>query len=70
MSYVATKGRAPSDQQAEKAWDQIMELARANALIVDAYGGVATLAVPSEQRKAGIRERVLRAHLLELEEGT
>jgi hypothetical protein len=62
------RGPAPSDDEAAKAWDDIMRLAAAHALIVQAYGGVATLALPAEQRKAGIRERVLRAERFELEE--
>lgn len=68
--YRPTSGKAPSDTKAEKAWDQIMAIAEKHALIVQAYGGVATLAVPIEQRKAGVRERVLRAGLFELEEET
>jgi len=50
-----------NDEACGKAWDQIMKIAREHCLIVQAYGGVATLAVPEEQRKAGIRERCLRA---------
>ena len=65
--YRATRP-TPTDEAAEKAWEKVMEIAEANGLIVQAYGGVATLAVPEEQRKAGIRERVLRAGLFELEE--
>ncbi len=55
------KPEAPSDEQAGKAWDRIMEIASKHALIVQAYGGVATLAVPYEQRKAGVREACLEA---------
>lgn len=66
--YKPTSGKAPSDKKAEQAWAEIMAIAVHHALIVQAYGGTATLAVPSEQRKAGIRERVLRAGLFELEE--
>lgn len=65
--YVSRSGPAPPDAAAEKVWDQIMALASRNALIVGAYGGVATLAIPSEQRKAGVRELVLRAGLFRLE---
>jgi hypothetical protein len=60
-------GPAPSDADAEKAWDRIMRIAEQHALVVQAYGGVATLAIPAEQRKAGIREQTLRAGLFELE---
>ena len=65
--YKPTSGKAPTDKQAEQAWTQIMAIAERNALIVQAYSGTATLAVPVEQRKAGIRERVLRMGLFELE---
>ena len=65
--YVAKSGPAPDDAAADRAWVQIMEIARKHALIVQAYGGVATLAIPSEQRKAGIREQTLRMELFELE---
>jgi hypothetical protein len=51
----------PTDQAADAAWDKIMAIAEEHALIVQSYGGVATLAVPVEQRKAGIRDRCLRA---------
>ena len=61
MSRKPTK-RAPSDVTAGKAWEAIMEIATQNCLIVNAYGGVATLAMPDEQRKAGLRERILLAH--------
>lgn len=44
-----------------------MEIAARHALIIQAYGGTATLAVPAEQRRAGIRDRVLRMGLFELE---
>lgn len=53
---------APSDVDAAKAWTQIMAIAERHCLIVQAYGGVATLAMPDEQRASGIRERVLLAH--------
>ncbi|MGH9022589.1 MAG: hypothetical protein ACRDV9_05750 [Acidimicrobiia bacterium] len=65
--YRPTEGKAPSDEEAGAAWDSIMKIAEKNALIVQAYGGVATLAMPSEQRKAGVREQTLRAGLFELE---
>lgn len=53
---------APSDAECSKAWERIMKEATDHCLIVQAYGGTATLAMPEEQRRAGIRERVLRAH--------
>ena len=67
MSYIANRP-APSDQEAEAAWSEIMAIADKNALIVNAYGGVATLALPREQRtQEGLRERVLRMGRFELE---
>lgn len=67
MTYVPSNGKAPDDVAAEAAWEQIMRLASANALIVQAYSGVAVVAVPSEQRKQGVREQVLRMGDFELE---
>jgi len=58
----------PSDDACSAAWKQIMAIAEPHALIVQAYGGVATLAVPEEQRRAGIREKVLQAGLFKPEE--
>ena len=43
---TTTKRPARPDQECLKAWDQIMAIARDHALIVSAYGGVATLAIP------------------------
>lgn len=51
----------PTDEASADAWTRIMAIAEEHALIVDAYGGVARLAVPEEQRKAGLRNRCLRA---------
>jgi hypothetical protein len=67
VAYTPKNGSAPADADAEKAWDQIMAIARNNALIVNAYGGVATLALPDEQRKASCRDQCLRMGLFELE---
>jgi len=67
MSGYKPTRKTPTDAAAEKAWVEIMKLAEENALIVQAYGGVATLAMPDEQRKGGIRERTLRMGLFELE---
>ena len=61
--YRPTSGPAPDDATAAAAWEAIMQIAERHALIVSAYGGVATLATPEEQRKAGLRDRVLRAGL-------
>ena len=52
--------KCPDDAQAAKAWGEIMKIARSHALIVQAYGGVATLATPEAQREAGIRDKTLR----------
>lgn len=54
---------APSDAECAKAWEQIMAIASEHCLIVQAYGGVATLAMPEEQRAAGVRELALRCQL-------
>lgn len=54
---------APTDREAEAAYDRLMKEAAEYGLVVQAYGGVATLAIPEEQRKAGIRRRVLDAIL-------
>jgi hypothetical protein len=43
----------------DQAWTEVMELATRHALIVQAYGGTATLAHPREQRRVGIRARTL-----------
>lgn len=59
--------RAPSDAACAKAWDRIMAIAQEHALVCQAAGGTALLAIPDEQRKAGIRDRVLRIHLMEEE---
>jgi hypothetical protein len=68
MPYEPKNGPAPADAAAEMAWDTIMDLAEKNGLIVSAYGGTATLAIPRNQREvAGLREKVLRAGLFELE---
>jgi hypothetical protein len=53
---------APDDKTCLEAWNQIMQIAKDHCLILQAYGGVATLAIPEEQRKAGVRQNVLRAH--------
>ena len=53
---------APSDAEAEQAYTQILRRAEQAGLIVSAYGGVATIAIPSEQRKANLRAIVLQAH--------
>lgn len=55
----------PTDQECHAAWDMIMRIAERHALIVSAGGGVATLACPEEQRNAGVREKVLRAHQMQ-----
>lgn len=58
------KRAAPTDAKCADAWDRIMDIARAHALVVNAYGGVATLAIPEEQRKAGLRAQVLDSHAM------
>ena len=58
------KTQCPTDAQALRAWTEIMHIAEAHALICQACGGTATLALPEEQRRAGIRNRVLRASMM------
>jgi len=62
MNAHNTKKPAPPDAKALKAWDAILRIARDHCLVVSAYGGVATLATPEEQRRHGVRAQVLRAH--------
>ena len=57
------KESAPSDAACAKAWEKIAGIATAHCLIAQAYGGVMTLAMPEEQRRAGIRRRTLEAHM-------
>lgn len=54
-------GRVVTDKAADAVYADVMRRAAEAGLVVQAYGGVATLAVPMEQRKAGIREEVLLA---------
>ena len=68
MTYQPKNGTAPSDVATDAAWDQIMQIAMAHALVVSGYGGAVTLATPAAQRDAGIRNRVLRMGLFALEE--
>ena len=56
---------APDDATCDRAWDEIMRIARLHALIVDAAGGIATLATPFRQRERGCRARVLRMHQMD-----
>lgn len=52
---------APSDVAAERGYEELVKRAAELGLVVGAYGGVATLAIPSEQRKHGLRAAVLEA---------
>ena len=47
------------NEEWDKQWAEVMALAERYNLIIQAYGGVATLAHPEEQHKAGIRTRTL-----------
>ena len=58
----------PSDEKAEAAYAQCMAIAEAAGILHFAYSGVATIAIPREQRKAGIREDVLYAGLFKVEQ--
>lgn len=59
---IINRSPAPSDEACSLAWDQIASIARFHCLIVQASGGVMTLALPGEQRKAGLRINVLQMH--------
>lgn len=53
---------APTDKDAEALYARLMREASEAGLIVQAYGGVATVAIPREQRKReGLRAEVLQA---------
>lgn len=54
---------APTDAACAEAWTWIAQIASELCLIVAAYGGTMSLAMPEDQRAAGIRERVLLAHV-------
>jgi hypothetical protein len=41
----------------DRAWDQVMDLAKRHGLIAQAYGGTAILLHPDEQREQGIYEQ-------------
>ena len=43
-------------------WDTAMRRASGAMLVCQAYAGTATIATPAAQRRAGVRESVLRAH--------
>lgn len=58
---MVTKRKAPSDADADRAYSRVLAEAERFGLIVQAYGGVATIAIPAEQRKAGVRGSVLEA---------
>jgi hypothetical protein len=58
------RNTAPLDREADATYERLLKQAEAAGLIVQAFGGVATLAIPSEQRKAGIRQQTLDAAML------
>lgn len=61
---ASTLKAAPSDAACDVAWAKIMRLAVDHGLVVQAYGGVATLATPGAQREQGVRAQVLRASMM------
>lgn len=61
MMTEPRRGRAPSDREAMRAWRECMSLAERHALVAQAYGGVAVLMLPEEQRKIGRRGACLMA---------
>lgn len=60
----------PPDDKCNEAYQQIAAIATAHALILEAAGGVMTIAIPEEQRKVeGLREKVLLMHcMIEIED--
>jgi len=64
MEPTRYKQDAPPDREALKAWKQIMDIASKHALITFAYGGMAILQIPSEQRRTGHRQEVLQSELM------
>ena len=52
---------AVENDQERDDWQEVMDLAQKYGFIVQAYGGVATLATHEEQKKAGIYERTQKA---------
>ncbi len=59
------KVTAPPDDVCDQAYSQIAEIARNHALIVQAAGGVMTIATPDAQRShEGTRDNVLRMHCM------
>lgn len=53
---------APKDTQADQAYTEIVDTARAHALITSAYAGNVSIATPETQREDGTRGRVLTMH--------
>jgi len=51
--------KPPATKDRCAAWDQIMEIARANALILSGAGGVVTLLHPDTQKDWGQEAKVL-----------
>jgi hypothetical protein len=52
------KNKTQSERENE-AWDKIMEIAREHSMVQEAFGGVAILVHPDEQRQKGIRAALL-----------
>ena len=59
--------KIPTDEHAEKAYAACMKIAADAGILTYAYSGIATLAIPSEQRKAGVRDDTLAMGLFEVE---
>ena len=53
---------APLDIDANAAYMRALKIAEDAGLVISAYGGVAVIATPAEQRKSGDRARTLMAH--------
>ena len=52
----------PTDAEQAAAYEQICELARNNALILNAAGGVVTIVHPATQRAEGLYEHIQYVH--------
>jgi hypothetical protein len=59
---MADNQTAPTDAEQAASYEQICELARNNALILNAAGGVVTIVHPATQRAEGLYEHIQYVH--------
>lgn len=62
MNDMAGNTSAPTDAEQAAAYKQICEIARKNALILNAAGGIVTIVHPATQRADGLYERIQHMH--------